>query len=466
MSKRRKLNSGDIEHINEEKDDMYDEKDDNPIFNILKIDKIHNIDDLIRIGLLYKTIEYNRKYRWTPYKRRIHSQRIYNKFADEQNELFKKVSTKGKQNPKFKPLKRKRTHLLNEYDSTDSNDTVDNDIIDNLKNIAGYNNDKYSDIDLNVLRKLYYLIPTLIKLKNMIGMTDLKQQIIQQIVFLVQDLRKDIDEGDLLHTVICGEPGCGKTEIAKIIGEIYCNLGFLSAGKFSIAKQSDLIGKYVGHTAAKTRDVLEKALGGVLFIDEVYSLSKGDGDSNSVGFSKECIDTINEFLSEHKKDIVCIIAGYAADIEKRFFALNKGLARRFPYRYSINKYKSDELVQIFRKQVADNKWLTSDNDVPKINELFKKNYNLFAFGGGDTANLFTLCKNTHGNSKRIFGRLNVNKCNLNIIDIKKAFDIFIENKSKISIKNQHYPLKSKPIPIPPKLPNKLLSEGPPPGMYN
>ena len=126
---------------------------------------------------------------------------------------------------------------------------------------------------------------------------------------------------DMLHTVITGSPGTGKTELGKILGKVYKAMGVLSNGTFHIAKRSDLIGRFQGHTAVKTQEFIDKCKGGVMFIDEAYSL--GNKEQRDT-FSKECIDTINQNLTE-RRDFLCIIAGYRKELNKCFFAYNPGL---------------------------------------------------------------------------------------------------------------------------------------------
>ena len=116
-------------------------------------------------------------------------------------------------------------------------------------------------------------------------------------------------------------PGTGKTEIAKIMGELFSNLGILKNKKFKKVTRSDLIAGYLGQTALKTRDVIKESLGGVLFIDEAYALGNQEKRDS---FAKECIDTLCEALSDHKDNLMVIIAGYENDLNKCFFSYNKG----------------------------------------------------------------------------------------------------------------------------------------------
>ena len=116
---------------------------------------------------------------------------------------------------------------------------------------------------------------------------------------------------------------------------------------FKKVSKNDLVGQYLGHTAIKTRNIINQCLGGVLFIDEAYSLGSKDVDI----FSKECIDTLCEALSSHKNDLMVIIAGYEKELEENFFSVNQGLNSRFIWRYNIEKYSAKELMEIFIKKV-------------------------------------------------------------------------------------------------------------------
>jgi len=224
-------------------------------------------------------------------------------------------------------------------------------------------------------RKLIKLIPSLIKLNNMVGLDKIKKQIFEHICYFIQDLQT---KNEIMNVVISGGPGVGKSELGKIIGEIYLALGFLKNNKFVVAKRSDFIGKYLGHTAAKTQEVINNAIGGVLFIDEVYSLGEKEQRDS---FSKECIDTINQNLIEHKGELLCIIAGYEKNIQECFFNYNQGLDRRFPIRYNIEGYTSSELREIFKRKLND--WKLDDPDKTASIDFFEKNKSNFPYFGGD-----------------------------------------------------------------------------------
>jgi len=282
------------------------------------------------------------------------------------------------------------------------------------------------------LKKLSKLVAPLEKLKNMIGLHNIKENIVGHITYYLANLEDTTS--DMMHTVITGPPGVGKTELGKILGDIYYNLGVLKGNKkrksrfsdksdsytFKIIKRSDLIGKYLGQTAIKTQEVIDSCEGGVLFIDEAYSLGNPEGRDS---FSKECIDTINQNLTEKKSNFLCIIAGYKDSLDKCFFSYNEGLARRFTFRYNIEKYSADELKQIFYIMVNNLGWEVKIDKL-KTN-FFKDNYSAFSNMAGDIETLLFNCKIAHG--KRVFCKPNEKK-KLNIDDINEGFKIFKEGR--------------------------------------
>lgn len=293
------------------------------------------------------------------------------------------------------------------------------------------------------IQKLKILINPLKKLKEFVGMSNVKDSVIKQILYFLQNLDED---NDLMHTIITGPPGVGKTKLAYILGEIYFKMGvfkckkgidFLSPitgdkidFKFTLARRSDLIGEYVGHTAIKTQKVIDNALGGVLFIDEAYSLGNSDKKDS---FSKECIDTLNQNLTEQKGKFAVIIAGYENELEKCFFSYNEGLRRRFPFRYDINSYTFDELGHIFIKKIIDNKWmidtnLNLDDNTNELYKFFEIKYKDFTNYGGDMEILLFSTKIAH--ALRIFGKNPESRKIINIIDLNKGFEIFKETRKK------------------------------------
>jgi SpoVK/Ycf46/Vps4 family AAA+-type ATPase len=256
----------------------------------------------------------------------------------------------------------------------------------------------------------------------MVGMKDLKNNITAQILYFTQELYKNKDNtGDFLHTVIYGPPGTGKTEIAKIMGKIYSKIGILSKGTFRKVTRADLISGYLGQTALKTRDVIKDCLGGVLFIDEAYALGNNEKRDS---FSKECIDTLCEALSDNKNNLMVIIAGYENELKECFFNYNQGLDSRFTWRFSTDEYKADELFKIFLKKVSDIEWVIADDANIKV-EWFKKNMDYFKFFGRDMETLLAKTKIAH--SKRVFCKPDNEKKKLILIDLNKGFEMYLKN---------------------------------------
>lgn len=297
----------------------------------------------------------------------------------------------------------------------------------------------YKDIDL---KKLYDLIEPLIEMKNLVGMQTVKESMVDQILFFLQKLNKKDkcnecincsnnikctntkENDDMLHTIITGPPGVGKTELGKILGKVYKAMGILSKGHVNIARRPDLIAKYLGQTAPKTQAFIDKCKGGVMFIDEAYSLGNPEGRDS---FSKECIDTINQNLTE-RRDFLCIIAGYEDSLESSFFSYNEGLKRRFSFRYNIEKYTGEELCEMFTRKVNKEGWIYED-DKDKLVNFFNKNLKSFPRFGGDVETLFLKTKIMH--SRRIMFKNPELRKKLSFDDIKKGFEKFNAHRKPV-----------------------------------
>jgi SpoVK/Ycf46/Vps4 family AAA+-type ATPase len=279
----------------------------------------------------------------------------------------------------------------------------------------------YNGLDTNML-KLKNTIDPLLELNNMIGLTKLKSSIIDMVMHFAQGRHRK--NTDYLHMVVCGPPGCGKTSVCKIIGKILSKIGILPKETFTIVKRTDFIGKYLGQTSHKTEAILNKCKGGIMFIDEAYSLAPRNTDNDQ--YSKEALDFLNQFLSEHKDDLVCIIAGYEDELNNTFFAMNDGLKRRFPWKFIIDPYSPNELVEIFNKMLKDVDYKIKE---PLKPEFFTVNKDYFTFAGGDIETFITKCKFIH--TRNTFGK-QVD----NVLTEKDINDGLEQHKShKLIIKN-------------------------------
>lgn len=280
-------------------------------------------------------------------------------------------------------------------------------------------------VEYNINLKTIHSIKTeLCELDAMIGMHTLKKSVLEQLLYYLQGLHNGAD--DYKHTVIFGPPGTGKTEVAKVLGAIYSKIGVINKPcdslklstehKFKKATRSDMIAGYLGQTAIKMKALITQNLGGVLFIDEAYSL----GDDN---FSKECVDTLCEALSDQKDNIMVIIAGYENELNERFFSLNSGLESRFVWRFKIDNYSAKDLWEIFKKKVADYKWKIGNIDGEK---WFKKRYDSFSGFGRDIETLLFKTKIAH--SKRVYGKADSDKRVIELADLEIGYEIFMKSK--------------------------------------
>lgn len=279
------------------------------------------------------------------------------------------------------------------------------------------------------------ILTELKQLNAMVGMSELKENIIYQILYFLQSFH--INSSDYMHTVIYGPPGTGKTEIAKIIGTMYSKLGILKNNIFKKVVREQLVAGYLGQTAIKTKEVIQSCLGGVLFIDEAYALGNSEKTDS---FSKECIDTLCDALSEHRNELMVIIAGYERELNDCFFKYNQGLESRFVWHFKTDEYTSTDLYHIFVKMIRDIEWKYTFYDTEEKNiKWFDRNKEYFKFMGRDLENLLTKVKICH--SKRVFGKSDSEKKHLNICDLEKGMKMFLSNNNVKKRRDSHYMTK-------------------------
>jgi len=205
------------------------------------------------------------------------------------------------------------------------------------------------------------------ELAELVGMDEMKR-VIKEIYAWIY-INKKREEKSLkagrqsLHMMFKGNPGTGKTTVARLIGKLFLKMNVLTKGHLIEAERADLVGEYIGHTAQKTRELIKKALGGILFIDEAYSLGRG-GEKD---FGKEAIDTLVKHMEDRQHEFILILAGYSREMDF-FLTLNPGLQSRFPLVVDFPDYTIDQLMEIAGMMLDDREYALSRDAERKLRD--------------------------------------------------------------------------------------------------
>lgn len=211
------------------------------------------------------------------------------------------------------------------------------------------------------------------ELHELIGMENIKESIRDLTNFLkVQHIRKD--KGlktnlNSLHAVFMGPPGTGKTTVARLLGRIYKHLGYLEKGHLIETDRAGLVAGYVGQTALKTKEIIRSATGGVLFIDEAYSLTSGHQND----FGNEAIEILLKGMEDQRGELVVVVAGYPDEMEE-FILSNPGLQSRFNRYFRFDHFNVDELLKIFRLIAGKADFVLSEDAEEKLTEILERAY--------------------------------------------------------------------------------------------
>ena len=254
------------------------------------------------------------------------------------------------------------------------------------------------------------------ELNALVGLETVKAKVNDLIAYQkIQKLRRENNlhsSKNTLHLAFTGNPGTGKTTVARIVGRIYKQIGLLSKGHFIEVSRIDLIAGYQGQTALKVKKVIERAKGGVLFIDEAYSITEND---HSDSYGRECLTELTKALEDYRDDLVVIVAGYTEPMNK-FFESNPGLKSRFNTFIEFENYQAEELEEILISMCEKNDYQLSEEVRKSVkayfeDELSKNNEN---FANGRLArNLYDDLVMNH--ARRVINIANVSRYDLSVI---------------------------------------------------
>ena len=218
------------------------------------------------------------------------------------------------------------------------------------------------------------------ELDGLVGLDKVKKML-RELVDLItlKDKSKDFlkIKNVNLHMVFLGNPGTGKTTVARIISKILYELNYIKKDKLVEVTSKDLVAEYVGQTAIKTANVVSKAMGGVLFIDEAYSLASGNGQGNS--YNEEAVATLIQLMENNRDDLVVIFAGYTKEMQD-FLNLNSGIVSRIGYTVEFEDYTTEELIKIFNQMMEKSGFVVSKEAIKKLEDIINANRNMKNFG--------------------------------------------------------------------------------------
>ena len=279
--------------------------------------------------------------------------------------------------------------LLNKIGNEDSEFNIK--LLDYISNTYMKSNLDYSSY-INNLYKYYTFNKELPKieevksvdevfkeLNELVGLEKVKKTLydLVDLITLKNKTKDDLKINNVnLHMVFLGNPGTGKTTVARLIGDILYDLKYIRLNKLIEVSSKDLVAEYVGQTAVKTMNVVEKAMGGILFIDEAYALADKDGDNS---FNGEAIATLIKAMEDYRDDLIVIFAGYTKEMQA-FLDSNSGIVSRIGYTLEFDDYTNPELIEIFRGMVKKAGFILEEDCIPEVERLINENRGMKNFG--------------------------------------------------------------------------------------
>ena len=258
------------------------------------------------------------------------------------------------------------TYEISELSYTDYRDKLLKYIFFN-KQIPKFEKDKSIDEVFEELNELVGLQKVKQVLHDLVNLKELKNRANDELKI------KDVN----LHMVFLGNPGTGKTTVARMVAEILYNLKYIRQNKLVEVSSKDLVAEYVGQTAPKTMAVVQKALGGVLFIDEAYSLASGNGQGN--GYNEEAIATLIQAMENNRDNLVVIFAGYTKEMQA-FLDTNSGIVSRIGYTLEFEDYTTDELIKIFENMTSKAGFIVEKTAINKLENIINEYRDTKNFG--------------------------------------------------------------------------------------
>ena len=285
---------------------------------------------------------------------------------------------------------------------------------------------KYSDFNFDQQDVRTEITEALNELSQMVGLKRVKEEV-NTLLSLAQNRKQREENGYAaeainMHMAFLGNPGNGKTTVARIMAKLLYNMGFIGEDKIVEVSSPDLIAGYTGQTALKTRDVIINAMGGVLFIDEAYALNSTAG-----GFGDEAIAVLLKYMEDYHENLVVIVAGYEDEMEK-FLNSNSGLRSRFPNVIHFEDYTADELLQIFELLCHKKQYAMTSEAKQLLHSFIKSHKSEFRGNGRDVRNLFEKVQ-----KKQAFRLAKEEKCTAKMLmeivkeDIQEAISDYEKN---------------------------------------
>ncbi len=242
------------------------------------------------------------------------------------------------------------------------------------------------------------------RLNRLIGLQKIKDIVHEfRALLAIQKKRKELGlktESVVMHMVFKGNPGTGKTTVARLLGKIYNEMGLLDKGHLKEVERADLVGEYIGQTAQKTRKVIKESLGGILFIDEAYSLARG-GERD---FGKEAIDALVKAMEDHNDNLIIILDGYRQEMED-FLNTNPGLDSRLPIKIDFDDYSIDELMKIAELMTRERQYILDQRARKALFQLLLNKRIKEGYRGGNARTVRNIIEKTIRNQAvRLFNK--------------------------------------------------------------